>query len=476
MSASDFMISNMPLTAISGCDIRINYNNLCKIITAANQAVGPLALFYTDTQGTSWTPSVLPLIPGDLNHRHPSVDWTPGDLAWVVTVANRDDGIKLLRCYKSMNTAATTPASAFVDWQQDKTFSFDHKNVDTPKLCVCRSLSNFPGRIFIIWINDGSVFVTFKDWPPGSGTQSSWQTPPIQVSGPETTTAAGCDIKTNKVGGAHAFWHDTASRQLFVASWPAGFATGEFTSPSPVTSTPPSYATSPINIESCRDVPISISAGTYQTVNQAAANPTDPSSFVYVVWDDLSGDNGCDSPSSSPVTSPGCKIRIWFARGTSKITWTSDTIPTPIIDVTWEPPVKINDQLSMNDQFMPRLAVDETNGRLIVVYYDTVGDDTRTSTNVFMQTSEDNGMNWSDATPPVTSARTNEVTSDSWWQYGDYIGLSTCRNLHCCMDRSTATTDRILARTNLGSIIQISNRRLCLQNWRSDIDKCYDNI
>ena len=210
---------------------------------------------------------------------------------------------------------------------------------------------------------------------------------------------------------------------MFVAASIPNFPLGTFITPSPITTT---YASSSVNIPSSSNVPISISAGTYQTVNQAAGNPTDPiSSFVYLVWTDLSGDSGCDSDVNSPVTSPDCKTRIWFARGTSKYYQLDDASGTWVFDITWEAPVKINDQPSKNDQFDPRLAVDETNGRLVVVYYDTVGDDTRTSSNVFLQISEDNGMNWSDAITPVTSAPTNEVTSDSWWQYGDYIGLAT---------------------------------------------------
>ncbi len=68
--------------------------------------------------------------------------------------------------------------------------------------------------------------------------------------------------------------------------------------------------------------------------------------------------------------------------------------------------------------------VDDTNGKVSLVYYDTVGDSTRTSTNLYYQSSTDDGQTWS-APFKVTTASTNETTAgaDSGNQYGDYIGL-----------------------------------------------------
>ncbi len=51
----------------------------------------------------------------------------------------------------------------------------------------------------------------------------------------------------------------------------------------------------------------------------------------------------------------------------------------------------INNQASLNDQFNPWLAVDETNGQIAVMYYDTVDDSTRKKTDVYYQASFDDG-------------------------------------------------------------------------------------
>jgi len=88
----------------------------------------------------------------------------------------------------------------------------------------------------------------------------------------------------------------------------------------------------------------------------------------------------------------------------------------------------LNDQASKNDQFNQALTVDETTGRISIIYYDTVQDPNRLKTGVFYQSSDDDGVTWSSPCP-VTTAQTDETVAGAdngalGNQYGDYNALS----------------------------------------------------
>jgi Neuraminidase (sialidase) len=135
---------------------------------------------------------------------------------------------------------------------------------------------------------------------------------------------------------------------------------------------------------------------------------------VYATWTDLTGATGCSAPANEPGSNVAstCKTRIWFSRSTNGGT-------------TWNTPVMLNNQASLNDQFNQWMGVDETTGRLAVIYYDTVGDAGRKKTDIWYQTSSDDGATWSAATK-ITTAMTDETVAgaDSGNQYGDYNSLS----------------------------------------------------
>src|SRR5205085_5635843 len=87
--------------------------------------------------------------------------------------------------------------------------------------------------------------------------------------------------------------------------------------------------------------------------------------------------------------------------------------------------VKLNNQSGLNDQFNPFLAVDETNGTIGAIYYDTVADSGRLKVDVYYQMSSDGGATWQPAVK-VTTAMTDETVAgaDSGNQFGDYNSLS----------------------------------------------------
>jgi hypothetical protein len=221
------------------------------------------------------------------------------------------------------------------------------------------------------------------------------------VSGAETTgTAIGGAVTTNAAGDVFAMWPDTVSRGLRVAKSTDGGAS--FSSPVTIATT---FAAFDIAVPAFaqRHALIYLSAGAYSATGK---------NLVYAVWTDLTGVAGCSSSANAPgsdVTS-ACKTRIWFSRSADGGT-------------TWDPATMINDQSSLNDQFNPRLAVD-ANGTLVVIYYDTVDDPGRLKTDVWYQSSSDDGVTWSAATK-VTTSQTDETASGvDANQYGDYNGLS----------------------------------------------------
>ncbi|HSN88269.1 MAG TPA: exo-alpha-sialidase, partial [Thermoanaerobaculia bacterium] len=283
-------------------------------------------------------------------------------------------------------------------WTLDGTFSGSQTNADKQIVWVDHSnTSAFKDNVYACWHNGLPQFVNRR---VGSG--GTWGTP-LQISGAETTgTAIGCDVKTNSSGDVFVFWPATGNRRILMAKSTNGGVS--YGTPVIVTTAFDSYDIGVPSFNN-RRILIYATGGTYKTGTK---------DNVYVAWADLSGDSGCTTATNEPGSnaSSTCKTRIWFSRSTNGGT-------------TWSTPVKINNQAGLNDQYNPWMVVDETNGQLAIIYYDTVGDATRKKTHVYYQASFDDGSSWS--TPlQVTTAQTDETIAgaDLGNQYGDYNSLS----------------------------------------------------
>jgi hypothetical protein len=256
--------------------------------------------------------------------------------------------------------------------------------------------SPFKDHIYVVWHNGLPAYANRRTGPAGS-----WGTP-IQISGSESTgTAIGSDVKTNSFGDVFAFWPTTGNARIVMNKSTNGGAS--WGTPLVLATTHDSYDIGVPSFNQRRAL-IYVSAGAYRTATK---------NLVYATWTDLSGNTGCTTPANEPGSnvSSACKTRIWFSRSTNGGT-------------TWSPKVKLNDQASLNDQFNQWLAVDETSGRVSIMYYDTVADAGRKKSDVWYQTSTDDGASWS-APFKVTTAMTDETTAGSnSFQYGDYNSMS----------------------------------------------------
>jgi hypothetical protein len=390
--AGEERISGAEAVPRSESAIRINPFDPAKVIAASNNigGNGQEAIFYSTDGGATWGQSSLPLESDDLFASDPTVEWTSDGSAWSTVIAITTMFGLQVRAYRSSDNGVT--------WTFDATLSGSDDDADKEMLWADHSAASpFKDNIYEIWHNDVWALIARRTGPGGA-----WQNP-VLVSGPETTgTPIGGAVVTNSAGDLFGFWPDTTSQNIYVVKSTDGGVS--FSAPAPVAPTFGSFQVS-IPANNLRNALIYVSAAAHRT---AGTND------VYVTWNDLSGDPNCNAFFLNPVADAAnpCKTRIWFARSTDGGT-------------TWSAPSKIHDPNGLNDQFFQWLTVDDATGRLAIIYYDTIKDPSRLSTNVFYQTSDDGGTTWS-APFQVTSASTNETVSgaDTANQYGDYTGLS----------------------------------------------------
>ncbi len=386
-------ISGAQTAPRSESDIRVNYWDPMKIVSASNNISGSgvQGQYFSTDGGATWGQTTLSLQPGDAFHSDPTVDWTSDGTAWSTTIGiNSAGSVLMMRAYKSTDNGAT--------WTFDATFSGTQTSTDKQIMWVDHSATSpFKDNIYTIWHNGLPAFMNRRTGPGGS-----WQTA-IQVSGAESTgTAIGGDVKTNAFGDVFGFWPTTGNRKIIVVKSTNGGAS--YGTPVQAGTTFDSFDIGVPSFNSRRAL-IYVSGGAYRTASK---------DLVYATWTDLTGAAGCTSSANEPGSNAAstCKTRIWFTRSTDG-------------GATWAPAVMINNQASLNDQFNQWMVVDETTGALGIMYYDTVGDPARKKVDVYYQSSFNDGVTWF-APVKVTTAQTDETSAgaDSGNQFGDYNSLS----------------------------------------------------
>ncbi|MEP7014721.1 MAG: dockerin type I domain-containing protein [Verrucomicrobiota bacterium] len=394
---ADLRISGVQSAARSESDIRINYFDPMKIISASNNiaASGKQAIYYSVDGGVNWNQTTLPGTGTDTSHSDPTCDWTSDGRAWSSTLGIVGSSLRL-RNYYSLDNGAT--------WTFEGTASGTQTNVDKQMVWVDHSASSpFQNQMYAIWHNGNPAFMNRRT----AGAGGTWLASPIQVSGVESSgTCIGGDVKTNGAGDVFGSWPSTVNSKIFVVKSTNGGAS--FGAPVQVATTFDSYDIGVPSFNNRRAL-IYVTLGAYKTALK---------DNVYATWTDLSGEAGCTVPNNEPGSNVNstCKTRVWFSRS---------------IDggATWAPPVKINNQASLNDQYNQWLAVDETSGGIGIMYYDTVSDAGRKKTEIWYQSSADDGGSWSPA-QKVATGMTDETAGgqDSGNQYGDYNGMSAFSN------------------------------------------------
>jgi hypothetical protein len=123
---------------------------------------------------------------------------------------------------------------------------------------------------------------------------------------------------------------------------------------------------------------------------------------------------------------------------------------------TWSEPIRVNDDLGTNSQFLPRMSIDDASGTVGVVWYDARDDEGThlTDDNTNARPNDDANLYAALAFPAeggmrvtpnvrLTAAPSNADVADSGVDFGDYLGLDFVGgNLYpAWADNSNATND-----------------------------------
>jgi len=218
---------------------------------------------------------------------------------------------------------------------------------------------------------------------------NTWD-PVISFSSAQDKRGIGSDISTDRAGDVYYFWPAFNAREILVAKSANGGAS--FQTDVLVSDTETSFDF-PIPSMETRRAWIYVAADTDRSNGPFADS-------VYAAWTDT------NAPDVGQAQNNHTRIQVAYSRDGGS-TWTVTT-PHPTGDI-----------LTV-DRWNQWLTVGP-DGTVHVVYYNTLGDPTRTSVNLYYTFSEDGGQTWS-AEERLTSQTSPNINDG--FEFGDYNGIA----------------------------------------------------
>lgn len=349
--------------------IAINPTNTTLVVAGSNGPGGGQKMWYSSNSGSSWTQSA-PLT-GSAICCDPTVAWSgDGTIAYSATLGN---GVYV---YRSLDSGATWSAPVIVpttDGNVDK----EYLHVDT------EPTSPHYENVYVCWhLNNVQKFSRSVDAGVSFGT-------PVTFGSGASDRGIGCDITTDSDGNIYYLYPVTSARTISLLKSTDGGVT--FAPRSTVTSTQGSFDF-PIPAMPVRRAFIYASADV-DLSNSAYRNT------IYVAYTDTTG------PESATPENNHARIQVAYSRD-GGASW---QVRTP----------HATSDANTVDRFHPWMKVDN-NGRVHVVFYDTINNPARTGVDYYYSYSENGGDGWSTPTR-LTSINMPKPTNSFEW--GDYNGM-----------------------------------------------------
>ncbi len=364
-------------TGAAEASIEISPTDPNQVVAGSNGPGSGQKMHYSVDGGQSWNPaSSLPLGGTCCD---PTVAWnSDGTLVYAATLGNQNYIYRSADGGQTWSDFANEPGGdprrevsmgGFVDKE------FLHVDISPT--------SPFQDNVYLTW-HENNVMRFARSTDNGH----TWST--LALPGGSSLLGIGSDIATDRAGNIYYAYPAFNSRTIRVAKSTNGGLS--FGSANVVDSTQASFIF-PIPSTDTREVFV------YNAIDTDRSNGPFADS-IYVSWTDSTG------PTSFNPNNNHARIQVAYSRNGGS-SWTTVT------------PHTTADANSV-DRWHQWLAVDP-NGNVHIVYYDTTGDSSRSSVNLYYQMSDDGGVSWT--TPERLTSQTSPEINDSF-EFGDYNGLS----------------------------------------------------
>jgi hypothetical protein len=369
-------------SAAFGSTIVIGYND------AGTRGSGS-ALSFSHDGGNTWTETHIPTYSGGINFGDPAIAAGPNGEFYYSTLASDQDGISSIGVTRSDNGAATWLPVVNVSTAVNSRQSFQDKEW----LAVDTTNSPYRGNVYVSWTFVQAAARTIL-FTLSTDKGQTWS-PPLTLSSP-TARSQGSFIAIGPNGEIYVAWFDVDIQAIrVVKSTDGGVTFGR-----------PSFAariTNPV-LESLN--------GGFASVKHFPSMAVDVS----------------DSPYRGHV------YIVFNARGHGHDASDVFLIKSTNGGRTWSAPVRINDDATDTDQWMPSVTV-ARNGTVAVMWYDRRNDPTNNSLiDVYMATSINDGNSFSP---------NQRITTSNWMlvpaprdvrfgYHGDYNQISASDTQFIC--------------------------------------------
>jgi hypothetical protein len=353
--------------------------------------LGPMRVYESFDNGASFTSKTLPL-PGVCNDQcygvaayaaHPGVAFDGSGNAYYcfIGVAALGQGSTLACTRKAVGGSAFSTNLATVP----------NFNADRPLVTADRTGSAYKNRVYVAWNNNNSTGTQDLMLARSSDSLASFNVVKVNDSGTAVTGAVPAVGPDGEVYVAWSNYGSTTHAIYIDRSTDGGVTFGA------------DHAVHAWAAATGSGVGLKIPADPVHGVGIFPAMDVDRSfgphrGTIYVAYNDVTATNGLD---------------VFLRRSTDG-------------GVTWSAPMRVNDDPTgtVQDQFLPAVAVDDADGTVVISWYDTRADPANQKAHVMYTWSKDGGFIFVPNVAVTTAPSDESVAGADANGYGDYAGIA----------------------------------------------------